>query len=86
MQHLFLFVDVVTERLKVKRETEEAKQRTTEVKQEAETGSAKTAEGELTSQLDGGEHKDAEPKEDASSQGRTLYPVFSLLSLLSSVV
>lgn len=60
--------DVVTERLKVRREAEEAKQRATEAKQEAETGSVKTAEGELTSQLDNGEHKDAEPKEDTSSQ------------------
>lgn len=64
-----LFVDVVTERLKVRREAQEAKRRA--AKQEAETGSVKTMEdtAEITSQLDNGEH--AEAKEDARSQGKS---------------
>lgn len=67
--HFLLFVDVIIERLKVRREAQEAKRQAEEAKQEAETGSAKTTADGLTSQLDSREHKDTEPKEDASSQG-----------------
>ena len=42
-------------------------------KQEAETGPVKITSDStaFASQLDSREHKDAEPKEDASSQGKT---------------
>lgn len=74
-----MFVDVILERMKVLREAQEAKGQVGETNQEAETGSVKTAEDELTSQLDNGEHKDTEPKEDASSQGEPeLYIQYSL--------
>lgn len=65
-----LFVDVIMQHMKVLQEAQEAKRQVGDTKQEAETGSVKTAESELTSQLDSGEHKDTEPKEDASSQGK----------------
>lgn len=69
--HFLLFVDVIMERSKVRRDAQEAKRRAEEAKQEAETGSAKMRADGLTSQLDSGEHKDTEPKEDASSQGKS---------------
>lgn len=73
-----VFADVIVERLKVRREAQEAKRRAEEAEQEA--GSTKPAVDALTSRLDGGEDKDAEPKEDASPQGRSrLYIQCSLL-------
>lgn len=62
------------ERMKVRQEAQEAKRRAAgEAKQEVETGSVKTADtAELTSQLDSREHKDPEPKEDASSKGKSV--------------
>lgn len=71
---------MIIERLKVRQEAQEAKRREEEVKQEAETGSAKTAVDALASQLDSGEDKDTEPKEDASPQGKSPLDIrYSLL-------
>lgn len=73
-----MFVDVVTERLKIRRESKEAKTQAGEVRQEAETGLVKIAEDEITSPLDNGEHKDSEPKEVTNSQGKSeLYIQYS---------
>lgn len=51
---------------------QEAKRQGEDAKQEPQTGSVKTAEdtADVPSQLDNGEHKDTEAKEDASSQGK----------------
>lgn len=73
MNRFLLFLDVIMERLKVRREAQEAKRRAEEAKQEVETASVKTAEdtGEVTSQPDNRDHKETEPKEDVSSQGKS---------------
>lgn len=65
-----MFVDVVTERLKVRQEMLEAKRQTEEAKQEAGSVSVSPAEdnAELASQQD--KTKDVEPVEDAGSQGK----------------
>ena len=65
----FLFLDVLVERLKVKREAQETKGRAEESKQGAESGSANSAEDsvELPSQA---ADKAAEAVEDAGSQGK----------------
>lgn len=69
---LLYFVDVVTERLKVRREAQESKRQVEDVKQEAECGSVNTAEGaaEVTSPLDNGEHRDGQPMDGAGSHGK----------------
>lgn len=66
----FLFLDVVLENMKIRRERQEAKRRAEEMKQEAGTGSAKTAEDTagLAPQLDNGQQKDTEAKEDAAKE------------------
>lgn len=75
-----LFEDVIMEHSKIRREAQEAKRRAGEAKQEVETGSVKTADPtELNSQLISKEHKDTEPKDDASSKGKSeLYIQYSL--------
>lgn len=75
-----MFVELMMEHLKVKREAQEVKRGAEGAKQEAETGSCKTTEDttDLTPQLDNREHKDGEPKEDASSQGKVNF----MLSIL----
>lgn len=67
-----LFVELMMEHLKVRREAQETKRQPEEAKQEAETGSGKTTEDttELTPQPDSREHKDGEHKEDVSSPGK----------------
>lgn len=83
----FLLVDVITERLKVRQEAQEARRQVDDTKQEAETGSAKTVADGLASQLDPGEHKDAELQEEASSKGKSqFYTQGSLLILFSTSV
>lgn len=80
-------VDVITERLKVRRETQETKRQVDDVKQDAETGSARTVVDGLASQLDPGEHKDAELQEEASSKGNSqFYTQGSLLILFNTSV
>lgn len=75
-----MFADVIVERLKVRQEAQETTRRAEEAEQEAETGSTKIAVDALTSQLDSGEDKDTEPKEDASPHGKSqLYIQYSLL-------
>lgn len=66
-----LFADVIMERMKVRREAQEAKRRAGEERQEAETGSVKTAEdtAEFTPQLDSGDHKDTESKASSQAKG-----------------
>lgn len=71
------------EHLKVKRGAQDSKRQAGEAKQETETGSAKTVADGLTSQLDRGEHKDAEPKEEASSQGKSQFYIQCSLLILS---
>lgn len=82
--HFLVLVDVVAERLKVRREAQEAKRPADDAKQDAETGSAKTVADGLSSQLDRSEHKDAEPKEEASSQGESQF--YTQGSLLNSLL
>lgn len=68
-----MFVEVIVERMKISRESQGAKRLGGEVTTEAETGSLRTAEdaAKLTPQSDNGEQKDAESKEDGSSQGKS---------------
>ena len=81
-----MFVDVILERVKVRRERQDAKRRVEESKQEAEPGSVRTAEdiARFTSQLDNGQHKDTEAKEDTSSQGKSEVDSFVYRLLLNS--
>ncbi|KAK5856778.1 hypothetical protein PBY51_008349 [Eleginops maclovinus] len=60
--------DVITERLKIRQEAQEAKTRAEEAKQEAERGSSMTTEqtADVSSQLDHREHKDSEAAEESS--------------------
>lgn len=57
--------------MKVRRERQEAKRLAEEMKQEAETGSVKTVEDSagLAPQVDNGQNKVTEAKEDATPQG-----------------
>ena len=69
----FWSLDVVTERLKVRREVLEVESQAEETKQEAESGSVHLAEdnAELPSQHD--KTKDAKPEEDAGLQGKNVF-------------
>lgn len=67
-----LFVEVVVERLKVRREAREAKTRAEEPKQDSDKGSVNAADAtaESTSQPDNGESKAVKPMGEAGSQGK----------------
>lgn len=53
------------------REEQEVKQKAEETKQEADGDSVKTAEDtEFNTQFNNGKHKDSEPSDDMSSQGK----------------
>lgn len=66
-----LCADVITESLKVRRETQEAKRQAEEAKQEAETGPVTIAVDGSVSQLGDRMLIDTESVEDASSQGKS---------------
>lgn len=80
----FLFADLITEHLKVRRKAQEAKRQAEEDKQEAEQGSAKMATEGLSSQLEGDDHQNKEPQEDPSTQGKNSVIFFSFYSEKSS--
>lgn len=67
-----LFVEVVVERLKVRREAREAKTRAEEPKQDSDKGSVNAADAtaESTSQPDNAESKVVKPMGEAGSQGK----------------
>lgn len=67
-----LFVEVVVERLKVRREAREAKTRAEEPKQDSDKGSVNAADAtaESTSQPDNAESKAVKPMGEAGSQGK----------------
>lgn len=81
-----LFVEVVVERLKVRREAREAKTRAEEPKQDSDKGSVNAADAtaESTSQPDNGESKAVKPMGEAGSQGKKfLRCIFIYLSFWS---
>lgn len=68
---IFCFADVITKRLKVRREAQETKRQAEEAKQEAEVLPVTIAADGFKSQLGDRTLIDKDPVEDASSQGKS---------------
>lgn len=73
----FLFADLITEHLKVRRKAQEAKRQAEEDKQEAEQGSAKMATEGLSSQLECDDHQNKEPQEDPGKNSIIFFSFYS---------